>query len=230
MAGNGITDGTVTDEKGHRNGRSLSNRPILKEHEAMDVFDDQKGLGLEPLIRELLIKIGEDPDREGLLKTPSRVDKAYEFLTSGYRMDLEEVINDAIFAEGGDSAEDMVIVKDIEFYSMCEHHMIPFFGHIHVGYIPNGKIIGLSKIPRIVEVFARRLQVQERITQQVADVVEKVLQPKGVAVVAEAKHMCMCMRGIQKQNSWTTTSCMRGAFRQDPATRKEFLELLRNRN
>lgn len=187
-----------------------------------------EGIGIEHLVREMLRKIGEDPDREGLLKTPKRVDKAMAFLTSGYHANLEEIINSAIFEEGFDREfDEMVLVKDIEFYSMCEHHMIPFFGTIHVAYIPNRKVIGLSKIPRIVEVYARRLQLQERMTQQIAGCLNEVLQPRGVAVVSEAKHMCMCMRGIQKQNSMTTTSAMLGAFRKDPQTRNEFLSLIR---
>lgn len=193
-------------------------------------FDDgdSESLGIEPLVREMLLKIGEDPDREGLLKTPERVSRAMAFLTGGYRADLEKIINGAIFEEAAGSEHDeMVVVKDIEFYSLCEHHMIPFFGTVHVGYLPNMKIIGLSKIPRIVEVFARRLQVQERLTHQIASCVNEVLQPGGVAVVVEAKHMCMCMRGIQKQNSSTTTSAMLGAFRSNPQTRNEFLSLIK---
>jgi GTP cyclohydrolase I len=187
-----------------------------------------EGIGIAPLVKEMLLRIGEDPDREGLLKTPLRVDKAIAFLTSGYRADLEKIINGAIFEEDLRNTDEMVLVKDIEFYSMCEHHMIPFFGTIHVAYIPNRKIIGLSKIPRIADIFARRLQVQERLTQQIAECVNEVLQPRGVAVVAEAKHMCMCMRGVQKQNSWTTTTAMQGAFRERPELRNEFYTLLRS--
>ncbi len=197
---------------------------------AMDDDDTPQGegLGMEKLVREMLICIGEDPDREGLAKTPRRVDRAMEFLTAGYRANVEEVVNDAVFEEGFDREYDeMVLVKDIEFYSLCEHHMIPFFGTIHVAYIPDRKVIGLSKIPRIVEVFARRLQLQERMTQQIAGCLTDVLKPRGVAVVSEAKHMCMCMRGIQKQNSMTTTSAMIGAFRDRPQTRNEFLSLIR---
>lgn len=177
-------------------------------------------------VEVILKEIGEDPTREGLLRTPHRVAKAYKFLTKGYHQDVDTVINGAIFEEKYD---EMVIVKDIDFYSMCEHHMLPFFGKVHVAYIPNGKIVGLSKIPRIVDMFARRLQVQERFTQQIADVIQEKLSPKGVAVVAEGYHMCMMMRGVEKQNSTTTTSAVHGAFRAEK-TRLEFLNLIsRNR-
>ncbi len=175
------------------------------------------------LIKELLVEIGEDPTRQGLKRTPERVARAYEFLMQGYTKDIDEIINGAIFNEKYD---EMVIVKDIDFYSMCEHHLIPFYGKIHVAYIPNGKIIGLSKIPRIVDVFARRLQVQERMTQQIADTIEKYLSPRGVAVVAEGYHMCMMMRGVEKQNSITTTSAVHGVFKEDARTRSEFLNLI----
>ena len=179
------------------------------------------------LIKNLLLEIGEDPNREGLLSTPKRVAEAYEFLTKGYNQDIEEVINDAIFTEKYD---EMVLVKNIDFYSMCEHHMLPFFGKVHVAYIPDGKIVGLSKIPRIVEVFARRLQVQERMTQQIADTLDKYLQPIGVAVVSESYHMCMMMRGVEKQNSSATSSAMHGIFKDDPRTRSEFLNLISTKN
>ncbi|HCY77888.1 MAG: GTP cyclohydrolase I FolE [Ignavibacterium sp.] len=179
------------------------------------------------LIKNLLVEIGEDPNREGLLTTPKRVAEAYEFLTKGYNQDIEEVINDAIFTEKYD---EMVLVKNIDFYSMCEHHMLPFYGKIHVAYIPNGKIVGLSKIPRIVDVFARRLQVQERMTQQIADTLEEHLQPVGVAVVSEAYHMCMMMRGVEKQNSSATSSAMHGVFKDDARTRAEFLDLISTKN
>lgn len=198
--------------------------PILPPDED---FSQQEGLGIEREVRNILLKMGEDPERDGLLKTPGRVDRAMAFLTAGYRADINKIVNDAIFEEdGGERFDEMVLVKDIEFYSMCEHHMIPFFGTIHVAYIPNRKVIGLSKIPRIVEVYARRLQIQERMTQQVAECLNDVLKPRGVAVVAEAKHMCMCMRGVQKQGSSTTTSSMLGAFREKPQTRMEFLNLI----
>jgi GTP cyclohydrolase I len=177
-------------------------------------------------VKVILNEIGEDTERQGLVDTPERVAKAYEFLTKGYQQDVDTVINGAIFKEKYD---EMVIVKDIDFYSMCEHHLLPFFGKVHVAYIPNGKIVGLSKIPRLVDMFARRLQVQERFTQQIADVLQEKLQPKGVAVVAEGYHMCMMMRGVQKQNSTTTTSAVHGAFRAEK-TRLEFLNLIsRNR-
>ena len=178
---------------------------------------------IESLIKELLIEIGEDPTREGLVKTPERVAKAWQFLANGYKEDLESIINDAIFREDYD---EMVTVKDIDFFSLCEHHLLPFFGKAHVSYIPNGKIIGLSKIPRIVDMFGRRLQVQERMTQQIAETINDVLSPKGVAVVLEGQHMCMQMRGVEKQNSYATTSAMIGQFRKDSKTRDEFLKII----
>jgi GTP cyclohydrolase I len=182
---------------------------------------------VQNLIKNLLSEIGEDPEREGLLNTPKRVAKAYEFLTSGYSKDIDQVLNNAIFHEKYD---EMVLVKNIDFYSLCEHHMLPFYGKVHVAYIPNGKILGLSKIPRVVEVFARRLQVQERMTQEIADTIEKYLQPKGVAVVSEAYHMCMMMRGVEKQNSSATASAVHGLFQEDARTRAEFLNLISNKN
>jgi GTP cyclohydrolase IA len=178
---------------------------------------------IEAQVKLLLEEIGEDPNREGLLKTPHRVAKAYDFLTSGYRENIKKVINGAVFEEKYD---EMVIVKDVDFFSLCEHHLLPFFGKIHIAYIPNGKIVGLSKIPRIVEVFARRLQVQERMTQEIADTLDEYLQPKGVGVVSEARHMCMMMRGVEKQNSVATASAMHGLFKEDPRTRSEFLNLI----
>jgi GTP cyclohydrolase I len=177
----------------------------------------------EKLISELLENLGENPGREGLLKTPARVAGMYEFLTKGYQQDIKSVLNDAIFKE---KYSEMVIVRDIDFFSLCEHHLIPFYGKVHIAYIPNGKIIGLSKLPRIVEVFARRLQVQERLTQQIADTLYDTLNPDGVAVVIEARHLCMIIRGVQKQNSIATTSAMLGAFRNDMKTRNEFLTLI----
>jgi GTP cyclohydrolase I len=182
---------------------------------------------VQNLIGSLLKEIGEDPKREGLLNTPSRVAKAYEFLTSGYNTRIEEVINNAIFKVKYD---EMVLVKNIDFYSLCEHHLLPFYGKVHVAYIPNGAVVGLSKIPRIVEVFSRRLQVQERMTQEIADTIEKYLQPQGVAVVSEAYHMCMMMRGVEKQNSSATASAVHGVFKEDPRTRSEFLTLISNKN
>ena len=183
----------------------------------------QRKKSLDLTIKDLLEQIGEDPDREGLLKTPERVAKAWEFMTKGYHQDVEQVLNKAVFKEKYD---EMVIVKDIDFYSMCEHHLLPFFGKVQVAYIPNGKIVGLSKIPRIVEIFSRRLQVQERMTQQIAETLFNALQPNGVGVIVEAKHLCMMMRGVEKQNSAATTSAMLGSFRDDERTRAEFLHLI----
>jgi len=173
----------------------------------------------------MLRNLGEDPAREGLLRTPERVEKSLAELTQGRNQSLEDVVGHGVFEE---ECSEMVLVKDIEFYSMCEHHMLPFFGRVHVAYIPDGKIIGLSKIPRIVDMFARRLQVQERMTVQIAEAIQKVLNPKGVGVVADASHLCMMMRGVQKQNSSTMTSCLLGSFRSDFRTRNEFLGLVRS--
>jgi|TARA_B110000003_G_scaffold269235_1_gene299978 GTP cyclohydrolase I len=181
---------------------------------------------IEKITKQLLRDIGEDPEREGLLKTPSRVAKAWQFFSKGYTQNIDVIINNAIFSE---DAKDMVIVRDIEFFSLCEHHLIPFFGKAHVGYIPNGKVIGLSKIPRIIDMYSRRLQVQERLTHQVADALKNVLKPKGVAVVLEGRHMCMQMRGVEKQNSFTSTSAMSGQFKKSSETRSEFLAII-NRN
>jgi len=175
-------------------------------------------------VRELLELIGENPDREGLARTPERVARSLGELTAGYAQTVSEVVGHGVFLE---PCSEMVIVKDIEFYSLCEHHLLPFYGRAHVAYIPDGKIIGLSKIPRIVDVFARRLQVQERMTVQIAEAIQDVLQPKGVGVVANAHHLCMMMRGVQKQNSSAMTSCLLGSFRDDPATRNEFLAFAR---
>jgi GTP cyclohydrolase I len=177
---------------------------------------------MEGLIHRELELLGEDPDREGLIKTPSRVARAMKFLTQGYSQSAEDVVGGAIFKEEHDN---MIMVRDIELYSMCEHHMLPFFGKAHVAYIPNGRIVGLSKIPRLVDVFARRLQVQERLTEEIAEGLCSVLHPSGVGVVIEAYHLCMMMRGVQKQNSKTITSALRGVFREDPKTRDEFLRL-----
>ena len=180
---------------------------------------------IEDSISVILREIGEDPEREGLLRTPHRVAEAMRFFTSGYERDPRVILNQALFDVDYD---EMVMVRDIDFYSLCEHHMVPFFGRVHVGYIPDGKVVGLSKIPRLVDMFARRLQVQERFTMQVAEVLEEVLQPKGVGVVIEAKHLCMAMRGVEKQNSFAITSSMRGAFGTDSKTRGEFMELIRH--
>jgi GTP cyclohydrolase I len=176
-------------------------------------------------IREMLEALGEDPNRSGLQRTPERVEKSLRWLTQGYQQTLEGVIGQAVFEEPHES---MIMVRDIELYSMCEHHMLPFFGRAHVAYIPNGKIIGLSKLPRIVDMFARRLQLQERLTDQVADAIMEVLDPRGVGVVIEASHLCMMMRGVEKQNSKTVTSAVRGVFRDDIKTREEFLRLVHN--
>ena len=178
---------------------------------------------IESLTEKLLHSIGEDPGREGLLRTPHRVAKAWDDFSQGYRANLDEIINDAIFNE---NCSEMVVVRDIAFYSMCEHHMVPFFGRAHVGYLPKGKVIGLSKIPRIVDMFSRRLQVQERLTSQVAYTLQDVLNPVGVAVVMEGRHLCMQMRGVEKQNSFTSTSAMLGQFRKSAETRSEFLSII----
>ena len=178
---------------------------------------------IENLTKQLIEEIGEDPSREGLLKTPSRVSKAWSFFSRGYNQDLDEIINNAVFNE---NATDMVVVRDVEFFSLCEHHLIPFFGRAHVAYLPNGKVIGLSKIPRIIDMFSRRLQVQERLTRQIAETVKEILDPIGVAVIMEGQHMCMQMRGVEKQNSLTTTSSMLGKFRQSDRTRAEFLSII----
>lgn len=176
-------------------------------------------------VLDLLRTVGEDPGREGLLKTPVRFTKSLNFLTSGYKSDVKEIVGDAIFEE---PSSELVLIKNIEFYSLCEHHMLPFFGKAHVAYIPAGKVIGLSKIPRIVDVYARRLQVQERLTSEIAEALKTVLNPKGVAVYLEASHLCMMMRGVQKQNSTTTTKCLLGEFRFNEGARSELLSLLKN--
>src|SRR5688572_19112134 len=199
-----------------------------RPHAGADEFEASPPLGhdnlleFENIVRRELELIGEDPSRDGLLKTPERVAKSMAWLTRGYAMNVEDVVGDAVFEE---KHESMVMVRDIELYSMCEHHMLPFYGKAHIAYIPKGKIVGLSKLPRIVEVFARRLQVQERLTEQVAQAIEDVLQPDGVGVVIECEHLCMMMRGVEKQNSRTITSALRGSFKDCPMTRDEFLRL-----
>jgi len=182
---------------------------------------------MQKLIHNLLSALGEDPDREGLKGTPERVDKSFRFLTKGYREDVDQVLNDAFFTI---STEEMVIVKGIQFFSLCEHHLLPFFGECHIAYLPNKKVVGLSKLPRVVEVFSRRLQLQERLTSQIADTLLEKIHPHGVGVVIEAQHLCMMMRGVEKQNSKTVTSAMLGVFKTDPKTRAEFLDLLRSRS
>jgi GTP cyclohydrolase I len=180
----------------------------------------------EELVREMLVRLGEDPEREGLLRTPERVHKAFDFLTRGYNEDPEAMLKKALFTV---TYDEMVIVKDVEVFSLCEHHMLPFFGKVHVAYIPNGKVIGLSKIPRLIEIFSRRLQIQERLTTQIAETIQKVIQPQGVGVVIEARHLCMMMRGVEKQHSAAVTSSMLGCFREEQETRTEFLSLIRQR-
>jgi GTP cyclohydrolase I len=205
-----------------RNGR---NRARTFDDKRMDIEDGIDTEGVDQyaaLVQEQLALVGEDPGREGLLKTPERVAKAMQFLTRGYHIRVEDVVGDAIFRE---EHKNMVMVRDIELYSLCEHHMLPFFGKAHVAYIPDGRIVGLSKLPRLVDVFARRLQVQERLTEQIADAIDEVLTPLGVGVVIEAYHLCMMMRGVEKQNSRTITSALRGVFRDDARTREEFLSL-----
>jgi GTP cyclohydrolase I len=182
---------------------------------------------LAELTREMLLRLGEDPEREGLLRTPERMAQALEFLTKGYQEDPQEILKGALFTEEYD---EMVIVKDVEMFSLCEHHLLPFFGKVHVAYIPNGKVIGLSKIPRLIDVFARRLQVQERLTMQIAECIQQAIAPEGVGVVVEARHLCMMMRGVEKQHSAAVTSSMLGAFRNEENTRQEFLSLIRARN
>ncbi len=182
---------------------------------------------MKDLIEKLLVELGEDPSRKGLQNTPERVAKSMKFLTSGYWVNIEELVNDALYEDS--NTDEMVIVKDIDIFSLCEHHLLPFFGKCHVAYIPDGTIIGLSKIPRVVEAFSRRLQVQERLTTQIANSLADILKPRGVAVVIDALHLCMSMRGVEKQNSYTVTSSMLGAFKSNPSTRSEFLSLLAGR-
>jgi len=189
-------------------------------------YNDEVTRKLTEVYKDILSDLGEDPQREGLLKTPERVAKSVQFLTQGYKQDPDEILRSALFEE---DYSEMVIVKDIEVYSQCEHHMLPFFGKAHIAYIPNGKIVGLSKLPRIVDAYARRLQVQERLTLEIRDCIQRTLEPKGVAVVLECSHMCMQMRGVEKQNSSTTTSAFKGLFMQNDSTRKEFINLIQAR-
>ena len=203
----------------------------MKLHEFLQIImdlikktmnDNSKKI-IEEVTHSLLKSIGENPEREGLLRTPHRVAKAWDYFSEGYRINLDDIVNNAVFNE---NCSEMVVVRDIEFFSMCEHHMIPFFGRAHVGYLPNGKVIGLSKIPRIVDMFSRRLQLQERLTSQVANTLQDVLDPNGVAVVIEGRHLCMQMRGVEKQNSYASTSAMLGQFRESAETRSEFLSII----
>ena len=208
----------------------LETRPDRNTHEGQAAklnppTTDEINEDMMAAVRTMLIGVGENPDREGLLKTPKRVAEAMRFLTSGYNQSLEELLNGAIFNEGHN---EMVLVRDITFFSLCEHHMLPFMGKAHVAYIPNQKVVGLSKLARIVEMYSRRLQVQERLTRQVAEAVQEILEPQGVAVVMEATHMCMTMRGVQKPGSWTVTSAMLGSFQDDQKTREEYLNLIRH--
>jgi GTP cyclohydrolase I len=198
-------------------------QPVLTNDPAEDLLS---GVPIEEMYRELISRFGEDISRDGLERTPERVRKSMEFLTKGYREDAGKILRDAMFEVDYD---EMVIVKDVEVFSLCEHHMLPFFGRVHVAYIPNGKVIGLSKIPRLVDVFARRLQVQERLTRQIADAIQEAIEPQGVGVVIEARHLCMMMRGVEKQHSSTVTSAMLGAFRNNQQTRHEFLSLVHGR-
>jgi GTP cyclohydrolase I len=190
-----------------------------------DPKDSEVPDSLSGIVESMLKELGEDPGRDGLLKTPERVARAMRFFTQGYGQDPAEILNGALFDVEYD---EMVLIREIDFYSLCEHHMVPFFGRVHVGYIPNGKVLGLSKIPRLVEMFARRLQVQERMTNEIAQTLQDILQPKGVGVVVEAKHLCMIMRGVQQQNSFAITSSLLGAFTKDPKTRSEFMDLMRH--
>jgi GTP cyclohydrolase IA len=202
-----------------------SNKAAVVKVMPGNIEDEEHSLA--PLYREVLSRLGEDPNRDGLLRTPERMDKAMKFLTSGYRTDLHKIVNGALFEVKYD---EMVVVKDIEFFSMCEHHMLPFFGKIHVAYLPRTRVIGLSKLPRIVDMFARRLQIQERMTQEIAQSVQEIIDPLGVGVICEARHFCMMMRGVEKQHSGAITSAMLGAFRERKSTRDEFLSLVSHRS
>lgn len=186
-------------------------------------MSDKTNIEFENAVKSMMIHVGENPEREGLLETPSRVRKAYEFMYGGYNEDPKEILSKALFTSSND---EMVLIKDIEFYSTCEHHLLPIIGRVHVAYIPNGKVVGLSKIPRVVNVFARRMQIQEQLTEQIADAINETIMPKGVAVVIQARHMCMEMRGVEKINSTTTTSALRGLFKKDEKTRSEFFSLI----
>jgi GTP cyclohydrolase I len=226
-----------TDEAPATSGLRLLSQPKIKNDHHDDLAFEReeytesnkskdKNERIRKLVHQLLIELGDDPDREGLRRTPKRVDRALRFLTSGNQQSIKEILNDALFEE---KYSEMVIVKDIDFYSLCEHHLLPFYGKCHVAYIPNGKVVGLSKIPRLVDMFARRLQLQERMTTQIAKAIMKALQPDGVAVVSEARHLCMMMRGVQKQNTVVTNSALLGIFHDDRACREEFMQLIGHR-
>jgi len=205
------------DRNSSSNGQSIKQQPTAEETDEAMI----------EAVRTMIVSVGEDPEREGLLKTPKRVAEAMRFLTGGYNQSLEEIVNNAIFDEGHN---EMVLVRDINLFSLCEHHMLPFMGKAHVAYIPNQKVVGLSKLARIVEMYSRRLQVQERLNRQIAEAIQQVLEPKGVAVVIEATHMCMVMRGVQKPGSWTVTSAMLGVFDEDQKAREEYLSLIRHQS
>jgi GTP cyclohydrolase IA len=224
------TPDTVSDLSGAKLRDRLATRPDRTTHNghASQIYPTSEGCleNMMDAVRTMLESVGEDPEREGLLKTPKRVAEAMQFLTQGYHQSLETLVNGAIFDEGHN---EMVLVRDIDFFSLCEHHMLPFMGRAHVAYIPNQKVVGLSKLARIVEMFSRRLQVQERLTRQIAEAIQDILEPQGVAIVMEATHMCMVMRGVQKPGSWTVTSAMLGVFQEEQKTREEFLNLIHHK-
>jgi GTP cyclohydrolase IA len=222
---NGLNSNLTDAIQGRVTTRPDRNTHNGKTAQIQPTSDENKDLMMDA-VRNILISVGEDPEREGLLKTPKRVAEAMQFLTQGYQQSLETLVNGAIFDEGHN---EMVLVRDIDFFSLCEHHMLPFMGRAHVAYIPNQKVVGLSKLARIVEMYSRRLQVQERLTRQIAEAIQEILEPQGVAVVMEATHMCMAMRGVQKPGSWTVTSAMLGVFQDEQKTREEYLNLIRHK-